>query len=152
MKVKYMETAEQAKDEIVLVGLGRDRTRYLWLDLLFLVGFTALLWFPIGSPAVASGSSLVVAGWIFIAFCLHMATFRITIGKMASVRSLMRCLASRLPDEEDLTLMEMAVDLINGTEDNQPVSARLPGGEHVKLSLVQYEGGSLAVRIRKVGF
>ena len=120
--------------------------RYLYLDALSFGVYLLLLWPFIGKTGFELGSALVIFGWVFIAFCLHMATIRITLTKMAILKGINIFLADKFDMDSDKTLSVLTAML-----EEKPVVAQLKDGGAVKLSLGEDKSGKIFINMIKAG-
>lgn len=120
--------------------------RYLYLDALSFGVYLLLLWPFIGKTGFELGSALVIFGWVFIAFCLHMATIRITLTKMAILKGINIFLADKFDMDSDKTLSVLTAML-----EEKPVVAQLKDGGAVKLSLGEDKSGKIFINMVKAG-
>lgn len=145
MKVNDMDT-ETPQGEVFVFGGLKRRMRYLYLDALSFGGFLLLLWPFLGKTGFDDNSALIIGGWITIAFCLHMATIRITLSKMAIISGINIFLSEKFDMDKEKSLDTLTVML-----KEKPVVAQLKNGGAVRLSLSEDKSGKILIRMVKAG-
>ncbi|MBC9703630.1 MAG: hypothetical protein H9W81_01140 [Enterococcus sp.] len=139
-----METNVQG--EVFVFGGFKRRMKYLGWDVLSFVGFLGVLWLFIGRIGYENGDVKVMVGTVFIAFCIHMATFRIFFSQLAIINGIKALLQDRFDMDSD-----KSYEALTSMLGKKPVTAQLKTGKPVRLTITEDKNGKIELHIAKVG-
>lgn len=134
------------KGKVFVFGGLKKRMRYLYLDALSFGVYALLLWPLIGRRGFELDSLLVIGGWLGIAFCLHMATARIGLSKLAILNGINGFLNEKFEMDQ-----QKALDTLETMLAGKPVVAQLKTGGAVRLSLSEGKDGKIHISMVKAG-